>query len=144
MVAGDFDATMETLLAGGYIEVLSVSDPRGQARAGAGGGSAPADGGAPGFSSTRPGGPPTPATAPPPAGPVDINRAIADRKRQAVRFLTDRLGPAAEGCALRIESARTPLDLGAALDKAEALLRQINGGAAATAFREQFIETPLG
>lgn len=147
MVAGDFDATVDTLLAGGYIEVVSVSDPRGQTRPASA--TAPGPGpeaGAPGLAGSRPATPaPPPPVAPAASGPpVDLTRALADRKRLAVRFLTDRLGPAAEGSALRIESARSPLDLGAALDKAEALLRQIAGTAAARAFREQFIETPLG
>lgn len=131
MVAGDFDATVEALLGGGYIEVVSVSDPRGQPRA------APA--------TAAPAAAPAAAMPPPPpAAPADPRQALADRKRQAVRFLTDRLGPAAEGAALRIESARSPLDLGGALEKAEALLRQMNGNATANAFRAQFIELPLG
>lgn len=151
MVAADFDTVIETLLAGGYIELLAVTDPRG-ASAGrsppastaappdAGGAAAPSAGQAsasPAFANSRP-------MSGPAGAPFDLNRALAERKRGAVRFLTDRLGPAAEGASLKIEQARSPLDLGAALDKAEALLRQLSGSGAANAFRSQFIETPLG
>jgi hypothetical protein len=58
----------------------------------------------------------------------------------AVRYLTDRLGPLAESVSLRIEAARTPADLQAALLRAETMLRHASGRAVADSFRSLFID----
>ncbi len=70
-------------------------------------------------------------------------QAFDHRKRMAVRFLTDRLGPPAETLAVRIESAESPADLVPALERAEAVLRQTTGSSAGNMFRALFIEPSL-
>lgn len=61
---------------------------------------------------------------------------LAEAQRAAVRHLTDLLGPEAESVCLRIEAARTAQDLLAVLQRAESLVRNARGPAAATAFTE--------
>lgn len=120
LVAGDLEAALGALLQGGYIEPSAVLDDR-AARA-----------------AEPPGGARIEAAAPAPAA-----QSLDERRREAARFLNDRLGPAGEAIAVRVESSRSALDLGAALDRAELLLRQLEGAAAATAFRQKFIDRPL-
>ncbi len=75
---------------------------------------------------------PAPAAAPQAAVPPTIS--LPDFKRLAVRRLTDAMGPMAEDLCLRIEGARTAAELQAAVARAEGLLRQARGSAAADAF----------
>ena len=65
-----------------------------------------------------------------------------DIRRQAVRTLTDHLGPAAEGVALKIEKARTPQELRPLLGVARDILSTSIGPAAAAEFAARYI-TPL-
>ena len=52
----------------------------------------------------------------------DAAESIARCKTAAARFLTDQLGPSADGLALRIESAKNLTALSAALDRARIVL----------------------
>jgi hypothetical protein len=126
MIMGDPEAALGWLLDEGFIEVVAVTEAR------------PA---------------PRPATAPiaaPPAAPtaapqeIDVGRTLEDRKRRAVRYLNDRLGPSAEGAAMKIERARSVRDVLLAFESAERLLALGNGAAAGAEFRALFIDTPLG
>ena len=107
------EATLQTLLDGGYIEIVSA-----QALTPA-------------------------ATAAPVAAPVAVSAAaLAERRRLAVRHLTDQLGPLAETAALRIEKTRSWDELRAALELAQRVLQTARGSVAAARFAEQFIDTP--
>ncbi len=125
------DATLIGLLEGGYIEVVG-SSPATPATAPA----APA--GAPvAASSATPG-----ATGGAPA-PISA-AALADRRRLAVRYLTDNLGPVAEELALRVEKARTWAELLPALELGRNVLQTARGSAIAARFSALFIDAPLG
>jgi hypothetical protein len=120
------DATLIGLLEGGYIEIVT-SQPAAPAPASV----------APAATTAAV----IPGAAKPPGA---INAAaLADRRRLAVRFLTDNLGPVAEDLALRIEKARTWAELLAALELGRNVLHTARGGATATRFSAQFIDTPL-
>lgn len=117
------DATLLGLLEGGYIEVVSS-----QVQA------APAAQAAPAVA---------PRTAPAaPPGAVVNPAALADRRRLAVRNLTDQLGPVAEDIALRIEKTRTWAELRPELELGRTVLERARGGAAAARFAAQFLDTP--
>ena len=119
------DATLLALLEADYIEVVSVQ-------------ASP---------------PPPPAAAPPHAAaapsavPIAPSGAFSpaaftERRRAAVRHLTDQLGPVAETVALRIEKARTWEELRPALDLGQRLLQTARGAGAAEQFAARFIEQP--
>jgi hypothetical protein len=127
MIMGDPVASLQWLLDEGFIEVVAVTEARPAARP------APIPGAAP---------PPPPAPAAPQE--VDVGRTLEDRKRRAVRYLNDRLGPSAEGVALKIERARDVRDVLLAFESAERLLAMGRGPAASAEFRTLFIDTPLG
>jgi hypothetical protein len=82
--------------------------------------------------------PAAPATAKPSAAPsgaaAPAAATLADARRQAVRKLTDMLGPFADDACMRIEATRTAEEFLAALARAEEMLRQGRGSAAAAAF----------
>jgi len=84
---------------------------------------------------------PTAATAgavkPPPATPAaaaSTAASLVDARRQAVRKLTDMLGPLADDACMRLEATRNVDEFLAALARAEDMLRQVRGTAAAAAF----------
>ena len=84
-------------------------------------------------------GAPAPGPAPAPAEAVTVPAALPavslpEAKRFAVRLLTDTLGPMAEELCLRIEGARNAAEFSAAITRAEALMRQVKGTAAAARF----------
>ncbi len=110
------DATLLALLEAGYIEIVATQ-------------AAPQA--APGIAA--------PAVAPAAASPA----ALAERRRLAVRHLTDQLGPAAETAALRIEKTRTWDELRAALEHGQRVLQSARGSAAAAQFAARFLESPL-
>jgi hypothetical protein len=115
------DATLLALLEAGYIEVVST-----QAQ--------------------------PPALAPTPAARVQPPAVespaaahvtgLAERRRLAVRFLTDQLGPVAETLALRIEKSRSWDDLRPLLEQGQRLLQSTRGGATAAGFADRFVATP--
>jgi len=119
----DPDATLLSLLEAGYIEIVAAESlPRAWQA-----GSAPMMGALP-----------MAATA------ASSAASLAERRRLAVRHLTDELGPLAESVALRIEKTRTWDELRPALELGQRLLQTARGGAAAARFAERFIETPPG
>jgi hypothetical protein len=63
-------------------------------------------------------------------------------RRGAVRVLTDKLGPAAESLALRMERAPNMAALAPLLQMAARLVGSVRGAAAAAAFAEQFPAGP--
>jgi hypothetical protein len=62
---------------------------------------------------------------------------LAEAQRFAVRKLTDLMGPAADDLCMRIEATRTAAEFHAVIKRAETMLRDLNGAAAATAFAQQ-------
>ncbi len=135
LIQVDADATLLGLLEGGYIEVSpgpaeAAASPPPPVKAPVAG-PAPA---APHAMPTR--------TAPAPA-PGGVSAAgLAERRRLAVRHLTDRLGPVAEPVSLRIEKARNWEEQRAALELGQRLLQTAKGGNAAAEFASLFLQAP--
>lgn len=111
LIPGDAEAALQQLLADGFIDIFAVLADRPPAPP-------PAAAAAPHHSATTP---------------------IDDLKREAVRYLNDRLGPAAEGIAIRIERCSSLADLQAQLAQAAQLLRNVGGAAAADPFVARFL-----
>ena len=131
LIHADADATLLALLEGGYIEVAAT-------------GAVPAPGapqqpaGAPvALPAALPGGAPQPGV-----GAAASLAGLAERRRLAVRHLTDRLGPVAEPVSLRIEKARNWDEQRAALELGQRLLQTARGGAAAAEFASLFLQAP--
>lgn len=127
LIQVDADATLLRLIEGGYIEVATGVP------------AAPANPASPGQR-------PAAAAAAPMAAKVapaaDAGGAApAERRRQAVRYLTDRLGPLAETAALRIEKARNPDEERAALEHGQRLLQTARGSNAAAEFATMFLQS---
>jgi hypothetical protein len=112
MIAADADQVLATLLADGYIEVISTTPPPRSASAAP----APSDGPSP--------------------------RKIEETRRAAVRFLNDHLGPSAESLALKIERAQSWGELKPHLEMAEHFLRAGRGPAVGQEFADKFLEQP--
>jgi hypothetical protein len=145
LIQVDADATLLALIEGGYIEVSAGAAPAGaspsppaqapvagQARAAAPASAAPAMA-APAVAAPA-------AAAPGGASPA----GLAERRRLAVRHLTDRLGPVAEPVSLRIEKARTWDEQRAALELGQRLLQTARGSSAAAEFASLFLHAPPG
>ena len=134
-VIGDaLDTLLQELLSGGFIEPVGGT---GTGETGPG----PLPAAAP---ATAPTPLPTPAPAPPAAshaprslGPTEF---LALR-REAVRSLTDQIGPMAEGLAVKMENARGWNDLRPLLVIGAQILANTRGRAAAEAFAARFIGT---
>ena len=129
LVQAEPDATLLALLEAGYIEVVSTQAPPPFAPTAA---TAPAARAPPAAVAVA-----APAAAASPA-------AFAERRRLAVRHLTDQIGPAAETAAMRIEKARNADELRSALEHAQRVLQAARGGAAAAQFAARFLDAPLG
>ena len=127
LVQAEPDAALLALLEAGYIEVVSTQAPPPFAP--------PATPAA--AARTPPAAVAAPAAA---AGPS----AFAERRRLAVRHLTDQIGPAAETAAMRIEKARNADELRSALEHAQRVLQAARGGAAAAQFGARFLDAPSG
>lgn len=89
---------------------------------------------------------PPAATAPPPvsAGPAaeaapTAHGFSAQDRRDAVRMLTDLVGPVGEPLALKIERARSDDELRRLLDMAYQSIRNTRGSFAAAAFADRFL-----
>jgi hypothetical protein len=126
MILVDPAGTLAGLLADGFIEVLATLADRPAERA--------------------PERPPERKAAPASASASSRDGAgatvsIEALRRDAVRSLTDQLGPAAETVAIRIERAKTMPELQPLLVQAAQTLRTMRGAAAAEAFAARFIGT---
>jgi hypothetical protein len=93
-----------------------------------------------------PPGQPMPATAGPPAAapaapaPPRPALSLEQRRREAVRLLTDQLGPMADALAIRIERSRNADELRSALALAVQVLGNTRGRGAAEAFAARFAD----
>ena len=122
LVPGEADATLQQLLADGFIDVFAVLADR----------------------PPLPPPPNDPTTSPAPlaalAPPAATGPSLESVKREAVRYLNDKLGPAAEGVAIKIERAKSEAELQALLTYAAGLLRNFGGAAQAEPFVARFID----
>jgi hypothetical protein len=110
-IFGDPEQQMAQLAELGFIEPVAGTASSGKT-------AAPADGG---------GNAGVPAAAAPKV-------TLLQAQRHAVRRLSDLLGPVADELCMRIEKTRNPQEFQAALQRAEAMLRQIGGSAKAAQF----------
>jgi hypothetical protein len=86
----------------------------------------------------------SPAPAVAPASPAAAGgRSWEERRRLAVRFLNDNLGPSAEQLVLKIEKSRDWEELKGHLEMGEHFLRSARGTSMARDFAAKFIEDPL-
>ena len=161
MILQQVTETLHALAGQGFIEVLAVNGSgSGDAGGGGGGGGAVASAPLPPSAtatswaasvprpaavavatpfkpspSPSPSPSPTPMPTPAPAGPD-----FQIRRRAAVRAVTDLLGPAAESVAMRIERARNPDELRAALTAAVQTVGNTRGRQAAETFAARFAD----
>jgi hypothetical protein len=113
LVPGDAEATLQQLLVDGFIDVFAVLADR----------------------------PPAPAPAPTPA-PAKSGGSIETTKRDAVRYLNDKLGPAGEGVAIKIERAKSMAELQPLLAQAAQVLHSFGGSSTSEPFITRFINNP--
>lgn len=128
LIPGDAPATLAALLADGFIEVASVQADR------------PAQ--------PRPEPPAAAAAAPtaaaaaapaPAAAPQRKQVSVEMLRRDAVRFLNDKMGPSAEGIAIKLERAKTMAELRPLLVSAAQLLASFHGADVAKDFALRFL-----
>ena len=105
------DDTLQALLGQGFIEVVGISAAAAAAVAAS-----------------------APAAAPPP--PVTVVLTPAETRQRAVRWLSNALGPYADPINIKIEKAKTPDDLRAALVLGVNFVRQQLGAARAAEFEQ--------
>jgi len=118
LVPGDAEATLQQLLDDGFIDVFAVL-------------------------ADRPPLPPPPVQTTVPAKPApSASPTFESIKRDAVRYLNDKMGPAAEGIAIKIERSKGAADLQPLLAHAAQLLRSFGGASAADPFIARFIGSP--
>jgi hypothetical protein len=118
LIANEPAQTLQTLLEQGFIEAFEVAPPRSAAK------------------------PPAPEPAPAALEPVGDSRALERRKRDAVRFLTDQVGPMAEAIGVRIEKTNNWTDLLVALQVAQQILANTRGAGTAGEFTRAYMDTP--
>ncbi len=126
LILGDPQEALEALRAGGFIEAV---------------------GGAPTAASKQPQAVSRQSPAGP-GGPAIALRKAVDAfdalRRDAVRHLSDQLGPAGDGITLKLERAKTMAELRPLLVSAAYLLVGLRGGAAAQAFQARFLPDDEG
>lgn len=116
-IAGDAAATLASLVADGFIEPLvTLADPTPEARPAASNPAAAASSGVP-----------------------RKTVSVESTRRDAVRFLNDQLGPAAESIALKLERAKTVPEMQPLLVAAAQVLRSARGDGVADAFIARFV-----
>jgi hypothetical protein len=120
LIANEPAQTLQTLLEQGFIEAFEVAPSRSSA--------APK---------------PPPAEAPAEAPAAGDPRAFERRKRDAVRFLTEQVGPMAEAIGIRIEKTSDWTQLLPALQLGQQILTNTRGAGVAGEFGRLYIDTPL-
>ncbi len=113
LVPGDADATLQQLQADGFIDVFAILADR------------------------PPMPPPARAAAPAPAvATIDLT------KRDAVRYINEKLGPAGEGVAIKIERAKSMAELQPLLTQAAQVLHSFGGASTSEPFIARFLSAP--
>jgi hypothetical protein len=118
MVLAEPEATLASLLADGFIEVIATLAER------------PAE--------RKPAAPAAPAN-PVSAAVLPAGKTFEALRREVVRQLTDLLGPAAETVAIKIERAKSLAELQPLLVQAVQTVRSMRGQAAADAFEARYL-----
>jgi hypothetical protein len=77
-----------------------------------------------------------------PVAPAAASASPEALRREAVRYLNDQLGPAAEGIAMKLERAKSMSELRPLLVSAAQLLANVRGAATAQAFSDRFLADP--
>lgn len=128
MVAQQFDETIASLLAEGYIEAIGRTSAAPAAAAASPGAARPAA--------------VAPRSAAPTAsaGPVTLPDLVTLR-REVVRALTDQVGPMGETLAIRMERSRDLAELRPLIETAAQHIGNVRGSAAAAAFRSRFLQS---
>lgn len=123
LILAEPEATLAALQTDGFIEALvTVADAPAVSRPEAGAGAAAA-----------------------PAAPARKAVVSVDAiRRDAVRFLNDQLGPAAEGIAIKLERVKTMPELRPLLVSAAQLLVNLRGADTAQAFADRFLSDEEG
>jgi hypothetical protein len=116
LILADPAATLASLLADGFIEAIAILDDARTAERAA-----------------------PPAVAPAAAAAPRKAASSDQLRRDAVRYLNDKLGPAAEGVAMKLERAKTSAEVRPLLAGAVQLLRSIHGAGAADEFAARFL-----
>jgi len=119
LIPGDPVASLAALLGEGFIEALAQAEVRAPPR------------------------PPSAArasTASPPQAP----RSFETHRREAIKALTDQVGPTAEAVAMRMEKCANWNQLLPMLQMAQQILRSSRGPTTAAEFARRFIESPPG
>lgn len=117
LVPGDAQAALQQLLDDGFIDVFAVLADR----------------------------PPAPAPSPSPSpAPARTGPSIESTKRDAVRYINEKLGPAGEGIAIKIERAKSMAELQPLLGQAAQVLHSFGGSGASQPFISRFISGPQG
>jgi hypothetical protein len=120
LVSNDAAQVLRSLLDDGYVELVEVTAPS-----------------RPTAVAPRP---PAPAAVVSTPGLLSMApSAIAATKRDAVRVLTEQIGPMAEGLALKIERAANAAELQGLLEIGRQVLGNTRGRAAADAFAQRFL-----
>jgi hypothetical protein len=135
MLPQQCDEVLQALLHDGFIESVAGARPTPAAAPPAAAPARPA----PAPASTMPMDLDLAVTVPPSTRPAS-GREISIWRRDAVRALTEQVGPIGEALAVRIERARTAAELLPLLQTAQQVIGNVRGKAAATAFRSQFID----
>jgi hypothetical protein len=128
LVAADAPQVLRTLLDDGYIEAVLAPAPKPATAA-----------------------PVAPPAAARPGAPVNSVPGVlsmppsqfAQTKRDAVRMLTEQVGPMAEALALKIEKAGNTAELHQLLEVGRQVLGNTRGRAAAEAFAQRFLAAPV-
>jgi hypothetical protein len=118
LIPGDAAASLEQLLADGFIDIFAVLADKPAAAA------------------------PVAAPPAPPRKPAPSTGSLDGLKREAVRYLNDRLGPAAESISMKIERTSSMAELQPLLAQAAQLLRNFGGSSASEPFVAKFIGQP--
>lgn len=128
LVQGEPAAALISLLADGFIEVVS----------------APAD--KPPEPPLEPAARTAAAPVPPPAVPAPPRKEVSVQslRRDAVHFLNEHMGPAADGVAMKLERAKTMAELRPMLVSAAQLLASFHGADTARDFAARFLSDEGG
>ncbi len=120
LISGDPVASLQALLADGFVEVAGIVEPRSAPRG------------------------PAPQPHPEAAGRAANARSPAfdERRRDAIHALTDLVGPMADAVAIRMEKCHDWNELLPILQLAQQVLRNTRGAATAADYGSRFIDTP--
>lgn len=120
LILAEPEATLATLQSDGFIEAMvTLADSPSERKA-------------------------EPTADAPAAAPRKATVSVDGIRREAVRYLNDQLGPAAEGISMKLERVKTMAELRPLLVNAAQLLVNIRGADSAQAFANRFLSDDEG